>query len=236
VVFVYEMARFQIAAQLEPTDNRCKGAQHEYDSLPNNPFLSRFYDKYVGAFHLENRRKSTSPFGGASKALRSQEQEQEQEKTFSSERKSCSDQGILATVASGNSQILSATRDGISSSDLESAIEDIFAYYLEETGRNPKTYSFTDLRKKKGIARLRQCLKKTGGNVPNAVALMKLAVDGLAASDWHMGRDPKTNGKPFYDWEKHVFKSYEQMEGWWNAVPTPVKVNGTNGHAFEVGA
>src|SRR5207302_7001940 len=79
VVFVYEMARFQIAERLEPPDKRCTGIQREYDALPNNLFLSNFYEKYVGAFHLKKPREGTSPFEGASKALRSQEQEQEQE-------------------------------------------------------------------------------------------------------------------------------------------------------------
>ena len=79
VVFVYEMARFQIAQRLEPKDKRCIGIQREYDALPNNLFLPNFYEKYVGAFHLKKRREGTGPFEGASKALRSQEQEQEQE-------------------------------------------------------------------------------------------------------------------------------------------------------------
>ena len=48
---------------------------------------------------------------------------------------------------------------------------------------------------------------------------MKLAVDGLAASDFHMGRDPQRKGKRFCEWEKHLFNSYEQMEGWWNRAP-----------------
>jgi hypothetical protein len=45
---------------------------------------------------------------------------------------------------------------------------------------------------------------------------MKIAVDALADSDWHMGRDLKTNGKKYCEWEDHLFKSYEQMEKWWN--------------------
>jgi hypothetical protein len=31
-----------------------------------------------------------------------------------------------------------------------------------------------------------------------------------------MGRDPKTAGKKYCEWEDHLFKSYEQMEKWWN--------------------
>src|SRR5205823_591803 len=66
-------------------------------------------------------------------------------------------------------------------------LAEVFSYYLGEVGRNPKTYELTKLRKKKGAARLRECLNKTHDDLANAVALMKLAVDALAASDFHMG-------------------------------------------------
>jgi len=93
-VWVMEMAAFQIGSQLDAKDNRCRGVQKEYDSLPENPFLSAFYEKYRDTFHLTNQRggpvKSKSripapskPLGreedNPAKPLRSQEQEQEQE-------------------------------------------------------------------------------------------------------------------------------------------------------------
>lgn len=79
VVFVHEMARFQIAEQLKPDDNRCKGVQNEYDSLIRNPFLPAFYEKYSTAFHMTRKRENASPSQGPTKPHRSQEQEQEQE-------------------------------------------------------------------------------------------------------------------------------------------------------------
>ena len=83
VVWVYEMARFQIADQLKPEDNRVKGIQNEYTLLPSNPFLPSFFEKYKDAFHLTNKRdfvyKKASPCEAPCKPLRSQEQEQEQE-------------------------------------------------------------------------------------------------------------------------------------------------------------
>jgi hypothetical protein len=100
--------------------------------------------------------------------------------------------------------------------DLNAAFEGVWGYYLEKVGRNPKTYSLTPLRRRKGLARLEECLKKTRGDVNRAIALMKLCVDALVASDWHMGRDPKTNGSRYCEWEDHLFGSYEQMEKWWN--------------------
>ena len=86
MVWVYEMAKFQIADQLRPEDNRVKGIRNEYAQLPSNPFLAVFFDKYKDAFHLDEKRdwkdKNASPFEAPSKPLRSQEQEQEKEKNI----------------------------------------------------------------------------------------------------------------------------------------------------------
>lgn len=86
-VWVMEMAKYQIADELSGKDLRIKGVQNEYDSLPNNPFLSRFYDMYATAFCMSNKRDSghalVSPFKAPSKPLASQEQEQEQEHVMS---------------------------------------------------------------------------------------------------------------------------------------------------------
>jgi hypothetical protein len=77
MVFIPEMARYQIDDQLVPTDKRCAGIQREYDGLPNNPFLATFYEKYAKAFHLKTGRDNGRPSEGAPMPLRSQEQEQE---------------------------------------------------------------------------------------------------------------------------------------------------------------
>jgi hypothetical protein len=82
MVYVPEMARFQIAEQLEAKDNRVRWVQRAYEALPDNPFLSAFYEKYSVAFHLKKSRQtknqSLSPLQGASDPLRSQEKEKEQ--------------------------------------------------------------------------------------------------------------------------------------------------------------
>lgn len=75
VVWVYEMAGYQIEWQLKPGDKRVSGIAREYAKLPKCPFLSEFFDKYAAAFHMDNRRGSE----GAPMPHRSQEQEQEQE-------------------------------------------------------------------------------------------------------------------------------------------------------------
>jgi len=80
VVWVMEMAKYQIAESLKPNDLRVKGVQNDYAALPSNPFLSPFFDKYAEAFCMSSRRESAVSRQAPSKPLRSQEQEQEQEK------------------------------------------------------------------------------------------------------------------------------------------------------------
>jgi len=92
MVWVFEMARYQIADQLKPDDKRCIGVQNEYNALPANPHLASFYEKYAGAFNLTSKRqeqeKTASPRQAPCKPLASQEQEQgqEQDKKTSSAR------------------------------------------------------------------------------------------------------------------------------------------------------
>jgi hypothetical protein len=92
------------------------------------------------------------------------------------------------------------------------AVTRVWDYYLEKFGKNSKLLSFTAARKQKGAARLRECLKKTGGNVEKAEELMRVALDALAASAFHRGENDR---KRKYDsWEANAFKSQEQLEGW----------------------
>lgn len=188
--------------------NVVKGWRNSWDEIPE-------CDLKVEAFERlkEFTQRLGEGFGkafleGCAKSLANQEQEQEQEQ----------EQTILSNPAG-----------------FDEALKSIFDYYLDQTGRNAKTYEFTGLRKRKGLSRLKECMHRTSGNVENAKALMCLAVDGLVASDWNMGRDPKTSGKRFCDWEKHLFDSFERMEGWWNRVPAvPVKSNGHAAHEVRM--
>lgn len=79
MVWVHEMAACQVGKALKPGDNRCAGVRNEYSSLPENPFLSSFYERYKTDFHLNFKRESHHISEGASKGLGSQDQEQEQE-------------------------------------------------------------------------------------------------------------------------------------------------------------
>ncbi len=133
-------------------------------------------------------------------------------------KKSYWGEGEIATRNKEKNKVINIpiVRADARDSQLGSALREIWDYYIQQTARNPKTCFFPPLRKCKGLARLRECMSKTGGELEKAEGLMKLAIDRLVASDFHMGRDTKTNGKRYCDWENHVFRSYEQMEGWWN--------------------
>lgn len=97
-VFVKEMARWQIAEKLKPTDNRVKGIIKTVESMPEPMrarFIARYNDDFSLGFEVEKQQKNEAP----SEPLRSQEQEQEQEqdinKNLSDERFS-SDSPALA--------------------------------------------------------------------------------------------------------------------------------------------
>jgi hypothetical protein len=98
--------------------------------------------------------------------------------------------------------------------EVDKAIREVFVYYLDVMNLNPATYTLTPKRRQKGLSRLAEALRIAHGNLNNAVELMKGAVDELATSDWHMGRDERTNGKRYCDWENHLFRNTEQFEKW----------------------
>ena len=95
-------------------------------------------------------------------------------------------------------------------------VDATFEHYCIATERNRLTYRLTPIRRKVALRRLDDCLKLTKGDYDKAAALLCVAIDNLARSDWHMGRDPATKGKKYCDWIDNLFKSYEQLEKWWN--------------------
>jgi phage replication O-like protein O len=92
------------------------------------------------------------------------------------------------------------------------AVRGVWDFYIERLGKEPKLLTFTRTRQQKGLARLREGLAKTGGDLEKAAELMRLVVSAVAESAWHMGENP---GKERYDsWEGNLFKSQEQFEKW----------------------
>lgn len=82
MVYVHEMAAYQIGTALSPGDKRCKGIQKDYDALHSCPFLASWFDRYCADFNLTTRRENkTKKLDGTeapSMPHRSQEQEQRQ--------------------------------------------------------------------------------------------------------------------------------------------------------------
>lgn len=88
-VFVKEMARWQIAPKLKPSDNRSKGLRKTVENMPNPMralFIARYNEDFALGFEEPELEKMLSECEGLislykapSKPLPSQEQEQEQE-------------------------------------------------------------------------------------------------------------------------------------------------------------
>jgi hypothetical protein len=123
-------------------------------------------------------------------------------------------EAVDPTGAPGDRSSLRGWSTGELPRQLDKALREVFAYYLATMRRNPKTYTFSPLRRHKGEARLEEALRIANGNLENAVVLMKAVVDEVALSDWHMGRDPKTGGRAYCEWESNLFRSTEQFEQW----------------------
>lgn len=76
VVWIVEMARYQVGDRLSEKDKQAKGVQNAYNDLPKNLFLEQFYERYGEPFCMTEKRSSE----GASKGLGSKEKAQEKEK------------------------------------------------------------------------------------------------------------------------------------------------------------
>lgn len=91
-------------------------------------------------------------------------------------------------------------------------IRRLFSEYLTVTNKNPKLYTLTSQRMQKGLVRLEECLAKAGGDLKKAEELMRLAIQTMAKSDFHNGKNDR--GKKYLDWIDNLFKSTEKLE-WW---------------------
>lgn len=67
MVWVFEMARYQIAESLSPKDNRVKGIQGMLKSCVKTKLLQGFLERYQECFHLENPAQNGSPSEAPSK-------------------------------------------------------------------------------------------------------------------------------------------------------------------------
>lgn len=157
VVWVHEMARYQIADELAANDNRVKGIQREIDLVPENPFVSAFYDKYSSAFKLKKLAGKPSPFEAPSKPLRSQEQEQEQEQ----------DKPLLSESGDSNSLPAETKTDNvvkIDSAKPQIPYQQIIDAYHEALPELPAVRLQTEARRKAIKSRWMQMLNSDRGD------------------------------------------------------------------------
>ena len=94
-------------------------------------------------------------------------------------------------------------------------VRQVFDYYIENLGRDPKRYTLTRKRSQRAHDRLKHCLRLSNGDPQTALTMMCDAVDGLVANNWLMGRDPKSNGKRYIEFDEHIFHSDDVMEKRW---------------------
>lgn len=106
----------------------------------------------------------------------------------------------------------------------QAAVAEIWPYYLEKCERDPNRYEMLATRVSKIVMRFKEQRKKAG-TYQGAVAVLKEAIDNLAASDFHMGRDANSNGKRYCDIVDNLFKSPEVLSKRLNDVR--VVSNGT---------
>ncbi len=102
----------------------------------------------------------------------------------------------------------------ISSKDnaFDQVLERVWNYYLEVMKKNPKMYRFTDKRRSMGRTRLAECCRMAAEpKLDNAVQMMRLCIDRLAASTFHNGDN--SAGKKYRDWG-HLFRSEEKLTYW----------------------
>ncbi|GGC65562.1 hypothetical protein [Undibacterium terreum] len=141
MVWVHEMARFQIGKKLKPRDKRAIGVQTEYDNLPDNPYLQAFYDKYAVALCMSYSRANEpaeqaaeaegkdlpDTLPSASKKHRSQEQEQEQEQDKGQNPANTSVLAVASdagNASSGGGKQASATGDAAASGTAGPSLSD----------------------------------------------------------------------------------------------------------------
>jgi uncharacterized protein YdaU (DUF1376 family) len=114
-----------------------------------------------------------------------------------------------------SSNVMSCSLDTTSKNKEKETVESVFSYYLGKTNRNPKTYTLTSTRRKQGEARLAERMKVNDSDLSASAADLRQAIDALVASDFHMGRDPKSQGKKYCEWD-NVFRSEDQLQEWLN--------------------
>lgn len=149
MVWVHEMAAYQIAESLKAADKRVAGVQKDYEALQDNPFLLSFFERYKTVFHLRAPRGMQAP----SKPLASQEQEQEQEQEINKEPNGSvggADDGVGKNQHHGDEQDLSGDKpeEGADAKLPACPVDTIVGLYHEQLPELPSVKLLSDKRKR----------------------------------------------------------------------------------------
>jgi hypothetical protein len=100
-------------------------------------------------------------------------------------------------------------------SEVENALETVFAFFVVQTKKDPLRYKLTPKRKTKGLTRLRECEKEANdGKLETAVEIMKVAVERIAISPFHNGQN-KQNQR-YTEWETHFLRrDWDEFYAMW---------------------
>lgn len=155
-VWVHDMALEQIGTQLKTNDNRVKGINALYHSLPKLPFLKDFFEAYKDAFCLQSIEIKTSD-KASPKPLTSKEKEKDNEKEIEKKRFMSGKPDIDPIFESLKTKKTLSLPIQQNEFDLKSQAIEILQFLNKKTGR---VYRPVDTNLKLIIARL-----KTGASV-----------------------------------------------------------------------
>jgi hypothetical protein len=91
-------------------------------------------------------------------------------------------------------------------------VREVWGYYMQAIGKNPKLYTLTPRRMTMGIRRLKDLAQREIAE-ENRVKVMVECVKRMKASPFHNGENDRH--KKYLDWD-HLFDSTERMEKWLN--------------------
>lgn len=92
-------------------------------------------------------------------------------------------------------------------------IEDVWSFWQQTMGIKA---TMTDTRRDKILSRFVDKVTDPESGEIRATTLEDCfaAITACSASDWHMGRDPKTGGKVYNSLEQNIFRNLGQFEEW----------------------
>ncbi|MDR5813341.1 hypothetical protein QCE62_07010 [Caballeronia sp. LZ033] len=200
MVWVFEMARYQIAESLSSGDKRSAGVQNEYNALPENPYLAAFFEKYGTAYNMTKKRfsvvKNPRPSEAPSKGLGSQEQYQEQEQEQEKTRDATA--SVPDDAAAPPVDLLGGRP---STNPLLCPAEKIVAAYHELMPDNPRVKVLNEARRRTIAARWREASRLASkpfgySNVADGLAAWRSFFAVCSQSEFLTGRSKPQPGKP----------------------------------------